>query len=94
KFLSWQAGVELVGLVHELRAKMREERKQFIRARVESIQHLTDADRELVEKLMDQMLESLLLEPAERLRGEKDLRRKVQNVEALRDLFLANRERS
>lgn len=94
KFLSWQAGVELVGLVDELRAKMRKERSQFIRARVESIQHLTEADRKLVDKLMDEILEILLLEPAERLRGEKDLRRKVQNVEALRDLFLTNRERS
>jgi len=91
KFLSWQASVELVGLVNELRARMREERAQFIRARVGSIQHLTEADRARVEKLMDDMLETLLLEPAQRLRGEKDLRRKVQNVEALRDLFLSNR---
>jgi glutamyl-tRNA reductase len=93
KFLSWQAGVELVGLVDELRAKVREERVRFIRARVESIQHLTEADRALVETLMDEILESVLLEPARRLRGEKDLRRKVQNVEALRDLFLSNREK-
>lgn len=94
KFLSWQAGVELVGLVDELRARMREDRAQFIRARVESIRHLTEADRRLVEKLIDEILEILLLEPAARLRGEKDLRRKVQNLEALRDLFLTNRERS
>jgi glutamyl-tRNA reductase len=93
KFLSWQAGVELVGLVNELRAKMHEQRDQFIRARVESIRHLTVADRTLVETLMDEILENLLLEPAQRLRGEKDLRRKVQNVEALRDLFLSNREK-
>ncbi|HEY6945635.1 MAG TPA: glutamyl-tRNA reductase [Candidatus Acidoferrum sp.] len=91
KFLSWQASVELVGLVNELRTKMREERAQFIRARVESIKHLTEADRAYIEKLMDEMLESLLLEPAQRLRGEKDLRRKIHNVEALRDLFLSNR---
>jgi glutamyl-tRNA reductase len=93
KFLSWQASVELVGLVNELRLKMREERAQFIRARVESIRKLTEADRAHLEKLMDELLESLLLEPAQRLRGEKDLRRKVQNVEALRDLFLSNREK-
>jgi glutamyl-tRNA reductase len=93
KFLSWQASVELVGLVNALRSKMREERAQFIRSRVESIQHLTKEDRAYVEKLMDEMLESLLLEPAQRLRGEKDLRRKIQNVEALRDLFLSNREK-
>ena len=93
KFLSWQASVELVGLVDALRSKMRDERAQFVRSRVESIRHLTEADRSRVEKLMDEMLECLVLEPAQRLRGEKDLRRKVQNVEALRDLFLSNREK-
>jgi glutamyl-tRNA reductase len=92
KFLSWQASVELVGLVNELRTRMREERAQFIRSRVESIRHLTEADRAHVEKLMDELLEGLLLEPAQRLRGEKDLRRKIHNLEALRDLFLSNRE--
>ena len=93
KYLSWQASVELVGLVNALRTKMREERASFIRARVESIAHLTEADRAFVEKLMDEMLERLILEPAQRLRGEKELRRKIQNVEALRDLFLPDREK-
>jgi len=93
KFLSWQASVELVGLVNDLRAKLHDERKQFIRDRVESIRHLPEADRARVEQWMDEMLETLLLEPAQRLRGEKDLRRKIQNVEALRDLFLSNREK-
>ncbi|HVH70472.1 MAG TPA: glutamyl-tRNA reductase, partial [Candidatus Dormibacteraeota bacterium] len=93
RFLSWQASVALVGLVNELRTRIREKRAQFIRTRMESIQHLTQADRARVEKLMDEMLESLLLGPAERLRGEKDLRRKVQNVEALRDLFLSKRDK-
>jgi glutamyl-tRNA reductase len=93
KFLSWQASVELVGLVDALRVKMREERASFIRSRVEPMKHLTETDRAHVEKLMDEMLEKLLLEPAERLRGEKELRRKIQNVEALRDLFLSNREK-
>jgi glutamyl-tRNA reductase len=93
KFLSWQASVELVGLVDALRMKMREERASFIRARMETMKHLAEKDRAHVEKLMDEMLEKLLLEPAERLRGEKELRRKIQNVEALRDLFLSNREK-
>ena len=93
KFLSWQASVELVGLVDALRAKMKEERAAFIRSRMEPMKHLTEKDRAHVEKLMDEMLEKLLLEPAERLRGEKELRRKIQNVEALRDLFLSNGEK-
>ena len=93
KFLSWQASVELVGLVDALRARVHEERASFIRSRMESMRHLTETDRAHVEKLMDEMLEKLLLGPAERLRGEKELRRKIQNVEALRDLFLSNREK-
>jgi glutamyl-tRNA reductase len=93
KFLSWQASVELVGLVDALRTKLREERTSFIRSRMEPMKHLTEADRAQVEKLMDEMLEKVLLEPAQRLRGEKELRRKIQNVEALRDLFLSNREK-
>jgi glutamyl-tRNA reductase len=93
KFLSWQASVELVGLVEALRARVREERAAFLRSRIDSMSHLSETDRTHVEKLMDEMLEKLLLEPAERLRGERELRRKIQNVEALRDLFLTNREK-
>jgi glutamyl-tRNA reductase len=94
KFLSWQASVELVGLVDALRARLREERAAFIHARMDSMNHLSAAERERMESMMDELLEKLLLEPAERLRGEKELRRKIQNVEALRDLFLPHREKS
>jgi glutamyl-tRNA reductase len=94
KFLSWQASVELVGLVDALRARLREERAAFIHARMDSMNHLSAAERERMESMMDELLEKLLLEPAERLRGEKELRRKIQNVEALRDLFLSHREKS
>jgi glutamyl-tRNA reductase len=93
KFLSWQAGVELVGLVEELRARLREERAAFLHARLASMNHLTETDRARMETLMDELLEKLLVEPAERLRGERQLRRKIQNVEALRDLFLSAKEK-
>jgi hypothetical protein len=42
---------------------------------------------------MEEVLEKFLVQPAERLREERELRRKIQNVEALRDLFLPNREK-
>src|SRR5712691_2859432 len=93
KFLSWQASVELVGLVEALRSRVREERAAFIRARLDGITHLNPGERERMEVLMDELLEKLLVQPAERLRGEKELRRKIQNVEALRDLFLSHREK-
>jgi glutamyl-tRNA reductase len=93
KFLSWQASVELVGLVDALRERLREERADFIRARLHGMNHLSAGDREHVELMMDELLEKLLLEPAQRMRSEKELRRKIRNVEALRDLFLSNRDK-
>jgi glutamyl-tRNA reductase len=93
KFLSWQASVELVGLVEALRTRLREERAAFLHARLEAMNHLGAADRERMETLIDELLEKLLVQPAERLRGERELRRKIQNVEALRDLFLPRREK-
>jgi glutamyl-tRNA reductase len=94
KFLSWQASVELVGLVEALRSRLREERAAFLSARLSALQHLSIADQERMHALIDELLERLLVEPAERLRGERQLRRKIQNVEALRDLFLPDREKS
>jgi glutamyl-tRNA reductase len=93
KFLSWQASVELVGLLETLRTHLQDERAAFIRSRLDTLNHLSATDRERVEGLMDELLEKLLLGPAERLRGERELRRKIQNVEALRDLFLPGREK-
>jgi len=93
KFLSWQASVELVGLVEALRARLRVERGAFLSSRLETMNHLAAADIARIESLMDDLLHKLLLEPAERLRGERELRRKIQNVEALRDLFLNDREK-
>lgn len=93
KFLSWQASVELVGLVEALRARVQEERAAFLEARLNRIPNLAPSDRAQIESLMDELLEKLLVEPAQHLRSEKDLRRKIHNVEALRDLFLSKREK-
>jgi len=93
KFLSWQASVELVGFVTALRARLREDRTAFLKAKLASATHLTPNDREHIETLIDELLEKFLVQPAERLRDERELRRKIQNVEALRDLFLSDRNK-
>jgi glutamyl-tRNA reductase len=93
KFLAWQAGVELIGVVEALRHKLKAERAEFIRERAERVPGLTPEQREHVEIMIDELLEKMLLDPARRLQGEKDLRRKIQQVEAIRDLFLPDRER-
>lgn len=93
KFLSWQSSVELMGMVEALRTRLREERASFLRSQPDSVRRFNESDRAHVETLMDQLLERLLLEPAQRLRAEKQLRRKIQNVEALRDIFLSDKEK-
>ena len=93
KFLTWQASVDLIGILEVLRHKLKAERAEFIRERAERIPGLTSEQREQVETIIDQLLEKMLLDPARRLQGEKDLRRKIQQVEAIRELFLPDRER-
>jgi hypothetical protein len=93
KFLAWQASVELIGIVDALRHKLKSERAEFIRERADRVPGLTAEQREQVESLIDELLEKMLLDPARRLQGEKDLRRKIQQVEAIRELFLPDRER-
>lgn len=93
KFLSWQASVELGSLLEALRSHLKEERAAFLQGRLGSMNHMSADDRRRVEALMEEMMEKLLLEPAERLRSERHLRRKIQDIEALRDLFLPHREK-
>jgi glutamyl-tRNA reductase len=93
KFLSWQASVDLVGVVDSLRARVHRERSKFLSERLDGMEHLTAGDRERVHQIVGELLERLLIEPAQQLRGERELRRKIQNVEALRDLFLNGKEK-
>jgi glutamyl-tRNA reductase len=94
KFISWQASVELTGVLETLRGCMRQRRANFLAERLAGMNHFSGEDRERIGTLMDEMIEHLLLHPAERLRTEKELRRKIQNVEAIRDLYLSDREKS
>ncbi|HYA97825.1 MAG TPA: glutamyl-tRNA reductase [Methylomirabilota bacterium] len=88
KFLSWQASVELVGVLEALRARLEGERRAHLDACLGRVGHLSTSDKQRIEAFVDELLEKLLMQPAERLRGERDLRRKIQSLEALRDLFL------
>lgn len=93
KFEVWQASVETGAVLGELRTRLQAEREAFLRERLASMSHLSPEDRQRMAELMDEMVNRMLLEPAERLKGVRDLRRKLQNLEALRDLFQLNREK-
>ncbi len=87
KFESWQAGVEAGAVLRELRSRLGAEREAFLRERLETMSHLSADDKRQIAALMDELLHRVLLEPAEQLRAVPDLRRKVQSLEAIRDLF-------
>ena len=93
KFISWQASVELIGVLDTLRGSMKERRAAFLQEKLAGLNHFSTQDREHIASLMDELIEKLLISPAERLRMEKELRRKIQSVEAIRDLYLSDREK-
>src|ERR1019366_305186 len=93
KFLHWQAGVATGAVLGELRSKLAVEREAFLNEHLEAMPQLSEQDRAQVADLLKQFLDRVILDPAERLRGIPDLRRKIQNLEALRDLFRLDREK-
>jgi glutamyl-tRNA reductase len=92
RFESWQSSVETVAVVADLRARLASEREAFLRERLGSMPKLSRADQKRVAELMDELLERVVIDPAERLKGLRDLRRKLHNLEALRDLFKLGQE--
>jgi glutamyl-tRNA reductase len=87
KFESWQAGVEAGAVLRDLRSRLGAERESFLREKLGAMPHLSTDDKRQIAVLMDELLDRVLFERAEQLKAVSDLRRKVQNLEALRDLF-------
>jgi glutamyl-tRNA reductase len=93
KFLHWQAGATTGAVLGELRAKLAAQREAFLRERLAAMPHLSEQDRTQVAGMLKEFVDRVVLDPAERLRGVPELRRKLQNLEALRDLFHLDREK-
>jgi glutamyl-tRNA reductase len=93
KFLHWQAGATTGAVLGELRAKLAGEREAFLKERLAAMPNLSDEDRARVSDMLKDFTDRMVLGPAERLRGVPELRRKIQNLEALRDLFHLHREK-
>lgn len=93
KFISWQASVELIGVLDTLRGSLKERRAAYLQEKLNGVNHFSTEDREQIGRMMDELIEKLLIIPAERLRTEKELRKKIQSVEAIRELYLSDREK-
>lgn len=94
KFISWQASVELIGVLDTLRDRMKARGAAFLREKLNGMDRYSVEDREHLGQLMDELVEKLLIAPAERLRAEKEFRKKIQSVEAIRELYLSDREKT
>jgi len=91
KFLHWQAGVAAGAVLEDLQKSLAAGREAFLQERVAALSHLSEEDRAQVSAMMKDLLDRIVLGPAERMRGIPELRRKLQNFEALRDLFRLDR---
>jgi glutamyl-tRNA reductase len=93
KFLHWQAGVSAGAVLGDLKSKLTAERDAFMKERLAAMTNLSEADRAQVSAMMQEFTERMLISPAEKMRGIPELRRKLQNFEAIRDLFHLEREK-
>ncbi len=93
KFLHWQAGVAAGAVLGDLRTKLAAEHEAFVQERLASMANLSEQDRAQVAAMLREFVDRVVLTPAERMRGIPELRRKLQNFEAIRDLFRLDREK-
>jgi glutamyl-tRNA reductase len=93
KFQAWQAGLQAATLLGELRTKLHRDREAFVQERLAHMQHLSPEDRQKMARLTEELVDRVLDLPAEHLRDVRELRRKIQDLEALRDLFGLDREK-
>ena len=87
KFAAWQAGANAVNALAELRQKLRLQRELFTDAHSEELSRFSPEERERVLRMMDDLVEHLLHEPAERLMKDREVR---ERAVLLRDLFGLN----
>jgi glutamyl-tRNA reductase len=87
KFLSWQSSLEGASLVDALRKRLEAERQSLLAAHFGAAQSASSADRARLEKLTQELIDRIVQLPAARLRQERKLRRPVEGLAALRELF-------
>ena len=89
KFLAWQTSLEGAGLVQALRARLNAEREALLTAHVGGANGASAnaAELERLERLTKELIERIVQLPEKRLRERRKLRRPVEGLAALRELF-------
>jgi glutamyl-tRNA reductase len=92
KFVAWQASSEAAAVLAELRAKLHREGDAFVRGRLAEMPHLSATEKERFAQLSAEMLDRVVLDAAEQLKGA-NLRHRLRELLALRELFGLDKEK-
>lgn len=87
KFLSWQSGLEAAGLLDALHARLDAERRSLLAAHFGQLDDLSEEDRARLEIMTRELVERIVEMPSGRLRESRKLKRPVEGLAALRELF-------
>jgi glutamyl-tRNA reductase len=87
KFTAWQSGASATATLAELRNELRLRRELFTDGRREELDGFSPEQRETILRMMDELVEHLFREPAERLMKDREVR---ERAVLLRDLFGLN----
>jgi len=87
KFRDWQTKVQGAAVFAELRRKLEHEREALLDEYLGEMKHLSQEDRLRVRRLTSELLDRIVAQPASHLRKERQQRRRLQEIEAVRELF-------
>jgi len=87
KFLAWQSSLEAAGLLDAFRARLDAERRALLAAHFANTEGLSETERARFEKLTEELINRIVQLPSARLREARKLRRQLEGLAALRELF-------
>ncbi|HKV27320.1 MAG TPA: glutamyl-tRNA reductase [Candidatus Acidoferrales bacterium] len=87
KFLAWQSSLEAAGLLDAFRARLDAERQSLLAAHFANADDMSDSERARIDKLTEELIHRVVQLPSERLRQARKLRRPLEGLAALRELF-------
>jgi glutamyl-tRNA reductase len=87
KFLAWQSSLEAAGLLDAFRARLDAERRSLLAAHFANFEGLSENERARFEKFTGELIDRIVQLPSARLRQARKLRRSLEGLAALRELF-------
>ena len=87
KFEAWRAALEATSIVEDLRDRFRKHREILLRDRLAQLHDVSPEERQRLATITEELIERVLNDPAERLRGGSGMRGRLGAIEALRHLF-------